>query len=340
MTRASQWHVITLNLGEIFMTLASSCPTDAVIGVNSTQPHHSTISWAAIFAGVVTAIALQMTLAHLCVAVGLAMYTPFDPAEPTATIAMVTIVAWVMCALISLFVGGWVAGRLAHYYSQVTAALHGVLVWATGVVVGGALLALSLGLIAGGTVNLAGEGIKAVASGVKAAGTTMATIAAPSWDAVREQIKVSSSAVATTAQEGKNDMRFADQSRMMDLLVKFFAIVKDQRLSANEQQELTTLVSSQLGISREAADKTLIQWQQSWDDVIARYESAKDEAKTKAMEVTRTAKKYTASAAGLCFGFMFVGMIAAALGGLLGSACFRCEEARRATRTPSHIVAP
>jgi len=322
------------------MSLVSSCPTDAVDGVNTVHPHHSTISWAAVFAGMVTAIALQMTLAHICVAVGLAMYTPFDPSEPTATIAMVTIVAWMMCALIGLFAGGWVAGRLAHYYSQVTAALHGMLVWATGAVVAGALVALSLGLIAGGTANLAGEGIKAVASGVKAAGSTMASIAAPSWDAVREQLKEASSAVVNAAQEGKLDTRFAEQSRMMDLFEKFFTVAKDQRLQASAKEELATLVSRQLGISREAADKTMMQWERSWDDAIARYESAKEEAKKKAMEATHTAKKYTASAAGVCFGLMLVGLIASALGGLLGSACFRCEEFRRAERMPSRTIAP
>ncbi len=306
-------------------------------------PNRPTISWAAVFAGMITAIAIQLGLAQLCIAVGLAMYTPFDPGEPTARIAMGTIIAWVVCALLGLFAGGWVAGRLAHYQSQVTAGLHGVLVWATGAVVASVMLATSLGMIASGTAKVAGESVKAVASGVQAAGSTaasgVAAIAAPSWDAVRTQVQDGASRLANAAQDGaKSDTRYADQSRMMDLFGKFFTTAPDQRLNAADKEELTTLVSSQLGISREAAVKTMDQWQRSWEGAVAKYEAVKEDAKQKAKEAAITAKEFTASAAGASFGLMLVGLIAAALGGVLGSSCFRRDEYHTTGGLPTRPV--
>ena len=62
-------------------------------------------------------------------------------------------------------------------------------------------------------------------------------------------------------------------------MTKFFFTVPRKQLSHSEQDELTTLLAAQVGISREAAVKTLAQWQMSWDDAVVRYHTAVDEAK-------------------------------------------------------------
>jgi hypothetical protein len=287
-----------------------------------------TVSWGAVFAGMVTAIALQLALAQLCVSLGLAMYSPFDPAEPTGTIAMTTVAAWVACALVGLFLGGWVAGRLAHFQSQTIAALHGALVWATGAVVAGGTVALTAALLAGGTARLAGDALQATASGAGALGSSVVSAVAPNWDSVRDQVKDASRKVADAAKEGNLETRFADQSRLMDLLGRFFVTDRAQRPSGAEKDELATLVAGQLGIGKEAAVKTLDQWERSWDAAVAKFNQAQETAKEKAKEAAATAKKYTASAAGMSFGLMVVALIAAMIGGIFGSVCFRREEAQ------------
>lgn len=287
-----------------------------------------TVSWGAVFAGMVTAIALQIGLAQLCVSLGLAMYSPFDRNEPTGAIAMTTIIAWVICALIGLFLGGWVAGRLAHFQSRTIAGLHGALVWATGAVVASATVALTVALLAGGTAKVAGDAMQAAATGAGAIGSSAASAVAPSWDAVRDQIKEGSAKVATAAKEGNLETRFADQSRLMDLLGRFFVTDRAQRPAGAEKEELAGLVAAQLGIGKEAAVKTLDQWERSWDASVAKFNEAQETAKQKAMEAAAAAKKYTASAAGISFGLMLVGLVAAIIGGIFGSVCFRREEAR------------
>lgn len=308
------------------MSPSSTHPAPEVIAI--TAPNRPTISWGSVVAGMFTAIAVQIALAELCISCGLAMYSPFDSAGTAATIATTTIAAWLICSLIALFLGGWVAGRLAHYHSRMTAALHGVLVWATGAVVAAVLVATTLGMIAGGTMSLVGDGLNAAARGAQAAGSTVSAIAAPTWDAMKKQVDDASSKVAASAQPGTADNRLADQSRMMDLFGKFFTVAKDKPLAPAEKDELVTLVAGQVGISREAALKTVDQWQSSWNAAVARYEAAMVQAKETATQAANTAKKYTASAAGIGFLLMLVGLVAAALGGFLGSMCFRCEDQR------------
>ncbi|HEX3135584.1 MAG TPA: hypothetical protein VHX44_18625 [Planctomycetota bacterium] len=308
------------------MTLASTASeTLPPIPPATNRP---TVSWGAVFAGMVTAIALQIGLAQLCVSLGLAMYTPFDPNQPTTTIAMATIIAWVGCALVGLFLGGWVAGRLAHFQSHTIAGLHGALVWATGAVMASATVAVTVALLAGGTVKVAGDAMQAAATGAGAIGSSVASAVAPNWDAVRDQVKDASGKLADAAKNGNLETRFADQSRLMELLGKFFVADRAQRPTGPEKEELSGLVASQLGISKEAAIKTMDQWERSWDAAVAKFNQAQEAAKQKAAEAALAAKKYTASAAGISFGLMLVGLIAAIMGGMFGSVCFRHEEAR------------
>jgi hypothetical protein len=303
-------------------------PTPIPTSTVPAPANRPTVSWGAVFAGMVTAIALQIALAQLCVSLGLAMYSPFDPAEPTGTIAMTTVIAWVGCALAGLFLGGWVAGRLAHFQSQTIAALHGALVWASGAVVASATVALTAGLLAGGTAKLAGEAVQATAAGAGALGSTVVSAVAPNWDAVRDQVKEASGKVVDAAKNGNLENRFADQSRLMDLLGRFFVADRSQRPTGPERDEMAGLVASQLGIGKEAAVRTLDQWERSWDAAVAKFNQAQETAKQKAKEAADAAKKYTAAAAGTSFGLMVVALIAAMIGGIFGSVCFRREEAR------------
>jgi hypothetical protein len=154
----------------------------------------------------------------------------------------------------------------------------------------------------------------------------VSAIAAPTWDAVRKQVEDASGKVLASAEPGATDNRLADQSRMMDLLGRSFSMAKDQRLDPTQKDELVTLLAGQVGISREAALKTVDQWQSSWNDAVERYESLKTKTKDAATQAALTAQSYTATAAGIGFLLMLGGLVAAAVGGLVGSMCFRREN--------------
>src|SRR6185503_1091562 len=107
---------------------------------------------------------------------------------------------------------------------------------------------------------------------------------APNWDAIKQQVQdatkrmddAAPAAQGTTG--GAADNRFADRSRMMQLLGEQFSTEAGHVASPANRTELTGLLASQLGISQAAAEKTLTQWDNSWKASMARYEGLKQEA--------------------------------------------------------------
>ena len=87
------------------------------------------ISWGAVFAGAIIALATQIVLALIGVAIGLATLDPASGDSPTGTALGAGAAIWlVLSSLISLFLGGFIAARLA---GKVNGWLHGLTTWGT-----------------------------------------------------------------------------------------------------------------------------------------------------------------------------------------------------------------
>src|SRR4029450_10807275 len=87
------------------------------------------ISWGAIFAGAIIALAAQLVLTLIGTAVGLATLNPATGQNPSgATLGIGAAVWLVISSLISLFLGGYIAGRLGGTFNGW---LHGLATWAT-----------------------------------------------------------------------------------------------------------------------------------------------------------------------------------------------------------------
>jgi hypothetical protein len=110
----------------------------------------SRISWGAIFAGTVVAFVAQILFTLLGLAIGLTIAEPMTGQAPWEGIGIGAGIWWVVTALISLFLGGWTAGRLSGMPLRQDAMLHGVVVW---------------GLITFVSVFFAVSGVGAVAAG-------------------------------------------------------------------------------------------------------------------------------------------------------------------------------
>jgi hypothetical protein len=87
------------------------------------------ISWGAIFAGAIIALATQLVLTLIGTAVGLATLNPATGQNPSGTTLGIGAGAWlVISSLVSLFLGGYIAGRLGGTFNGW---LHGLATWAT-----------------------------------------------------------------------------------------------------------------------------------------------------------------------------------------------------------------
>lgn len=105
--------------------------TDAAFSDSRRHPLHTLVSWPAVIAGAIVAVAVGAMLNLLGVALGASAFNPYDfnggdVSEFTAAAGM-----WMAFAnAIALFVGGAVATRAAKYDDHHKGALHGLAVWA------------------------------------------------------------------------------------------------------------------------------------------------------------------------------------------------------------------
>lgn len=95
----------------------------------------SRISWGSVLAGTLIAVATQLVLASFVTWIGLAAATPTTVAELRGVLSGVGF--WTaVTGLISLFVGGWAASRLASIQFSSDGLWHGATVWAFTIVAG------------------------------------------------------------------------------------------------------------------------------------------------------------------------------------------------------------
>jgi hypothetical protein len=131
------------------------------------------ISWGAIIAGAVCAIALQILFFLLSASFGLELVDDGD----MSGVGWGSGLFFAITALASMFAGGWIAGRLAGMPLLPAAALHGIVVWALvtiavawmGVSVTGALLrgaTQAVSTAGGAAASLAGNAAQAVGGAV------------------------------------------------------------------------------------------------------------------------------------------------------------------------------
>lgn len=135
------------------------------------EPHplHTLISWPAVLAGAIVAVAVGAMLNLLGVAIGAAALNPFDLSRDDAQAFSVGAGVWVALAnAIALFAGAFVASRSAKFTDHHRGLLQGLSVWALAF-----LIAL---FIAGST---AAGGLTAVLSGAAQTADVDVDVAAP-----------------------------------------------------------------------------------------------------------------------------------------------------------------
>src|SRR5689334_10248687 len=71
------------------------------------------ISWGAIFAGVVIALAVQLVLSLLGIGIGASTIDPLSEQNPGKGLGIGAAVWFVISSLLATYAGAWVAGRLS-----------------------------------------------------------------------------------------------------------------------------------------------------------------------------------------------------------------------------------
>src|SRR6185503_13928484 len=131
--------------------------------VAGTEDANSAVSWAAVIAGALVAVAASLLLMLVGSGIGLSLVSPWSYANPTVTTFAVSSVIWlVVVQWLSSALGGYLAGRLRTRWTGVRSdevnfrdSAHGLLTWALATVIVASLLTSAVSSIIGGVVNTA-----------------------------------------------------------------------------------------------------------------------------------------------------------------------------------------
>lgn len=118
------------------------------------------VRWGSVWAGVVVALGILLVLSATGVAIGFAV-TGIASTEAIRAISLALAIWTAFSAIIALFVGGYIAGRLMPLDTRGIGAAHGIVVWGLTLVIGAALDLIVIGLLLaffGNTIAVIGPG--------------------------------------------------------------------------------------------------------------------------------------------------------------------------------------
>ena len=266
-------------------------------------------AWGAIFAGAVAGLGTHILLMMLLTAIGLGAANPGTDDNPVATFGVGTAIAWTISALISLFVGGWVAGRCAARVHSVSGTVHGFLVWCVGTIAALLLVSSGAGALIGGAARVVGEGVSAL-------GKPLAGVADLAKQAAEQNTTALGSMIDEVTQNPQVKNAAAARREIGQAIRQLFR--EGGNLRDPEARNATVQALTAAGISQSDANRMVDSWITSMEQMRAQLDQAKEAAAAKAREVADKAS--SAVAKGALWGFIgfVLGAIAASLGGRRG----------------------
>ena len=309
------------------------------------------VSWGAILAGAVIGLAVTMLLSLLGIGIGAATIDPATGDTPGAVAGLSgSAIFFGVVQLVSLFVGGFAAARLAGVPLRLGSMLHGAAVWAVATFAIFWLATTAVGTLVGGlatTLSKAGQGVASAAQaavpddlslsdlpdidmeslppelrrtlerqGLTVENAREETLAA-FRDVVSEGERAEAAEVATdTARDVVSSPGDTDEDleAMVDRLFGGSGAV----LSEEDRQQALTQMQERLGVSEEEAGQMIDQAQAQIEEAQAQVRQATEEAKAQAAEAAESASAAVSAAAFGAFVASLLGLVAAIGGALVG----------------------
>ncbi|MDB5371497.1 MAG: hypothetical protein JWP04_139 [Belnapia sp.] len=269
------------------------------------------ISWGAVFAGGVVAVAVGAMLSILGVAIGASAVDATNADTPGAGTFSMAAGIWLLVSnLIGLFIGGYVAARLSGTADGTDSSLHGLSVWAIGYL----LSAVLLGNVAAGAAGTAVQGVGSLLGGItQAAGEAAGAGSGPASQALgqvdpRQAIERAQIALQT----GGDPAQMNGDQRKAEIGQLLTRRVTDGNLPQADRDRLGQLVAAEYGIPADEATRRLQQVEQQVTETA-------QAAERQAREAADAAATAGAVAAYWAFAAMLLGAVAAILGARIGT---------------------
>jgi hypothetical protein len=215
------------------------------------------VEWGAVFAGAAIAAALSFVLLTFGSAIGLSAVSPWPNSGVSAKTAASLAVFWTLAQQIGAFmIGGYVAGRLRTRWAEANAdetefrdGLHGALVWAVGILIGGLLVLSTAGAVAR-------AGVDAVSKAATVAGSNADSISYYADALMRPAARQAAAQGATPgspATPARAEPLSADTRAEIGRIVG--RAVTAGSLADNDRSYLATLVAQRTGMSQAEAER-------------------------------------------------------------------------------------
>jgi hypothetical protein len=270
----------------------------------------SGLSWSAVIAGALAAIAVTIIVVALGSGIGLSLASPYSYSPSGGTLTILGAVWLVFAQAIGFAVGGYIAGRLRRDPAVLHTAevkfrdgANGLTVWAIGVAVSTVIIA--------GAASKIGNAVENAADGA----TNLAAMAGqwPSMDYFVDSLlrtnpqPTANGAAAATPSESNTaqNSAAANIATQRDQIYRIMlTALGPNGLSGNDRTYLAQIVSAQTGLSENDAQHRV-------DDVV-------NMAKQDATQAADAARKAAAYLSFWTFMSLLFGAVCATMGGMLG----------------------
>lgn len=301
---------------------------------------HPRISWGAIIAGVVMALVTQLAFSLLGLGIGASAVNPYSD-NPVGGLGIGAAIWTLLSVLISLYTGGYVAGRLAGMPRVQDSMLHGLVTFGLTSLLGFYLLTSGIGKVIGGAGSL-------VSSVVSSASSAAANAAPGLVDAAKDRLQENGFNVSDIQgqldtllrQTGKAELQpenlqaragnAADQAQgaatnaaqnpnaastdVKGLVNRLFGQNQDV-VNAADRDALVNVIMSRTGKSRPEAEAIVNNYQKSYEQAKAKAQQVAAETKEKAKAAADAARKGAAKGGLAASLALLLGALAAAFGG-------------------------
>lgn len=296
------------------------------------------ISWGAIFAGAVVAVVTGFVLNLLGLGIGL---QAFDPASDPDTLGGFGIgqgIWAIISSLLSLFAGGWVAGRLAGMPRDIDGALHGIVVWGLTTLLTLYFLTSGVGRVVSGVSGLIGSGLSAVGSGIAAAAPDVARYAGEQLDIDPSDISASDiqaeiesllrdtgdpnlqpGALEAAADDATRSV--GDAAAQADLQSAFDRAYSqaDGVVSEVDRSDLVNVITARTGLSEAEARQRVDAWEGKIQQARQTVSAEADDLREGAVSTAESATDFLGTSALIGFLALVLGAVAAGFGGKTGA---------------------
>ncbi|WP_458094259.1 hypothetical protein [Roseomonas sp. WA12] len=224
------------------------------------------VSWGAVLAGAIVALAIGLMLNVLGAAVGATLVDTTARDTPAASSFGIGAGIWLLVSnLIGLGVGGYTAARLSGTASNTDATLHGMAMWAASFLIS----AMLLGNLVAGVASTAASGVTGAIGGI-ASGIGSAASAVGGQVANRTSTDAAQSAAQRIVERAQNALAGAGNApaamtsdqRKAEIATVVGRWVSDGNLSGGDRDRLNALVAAEYNVSPEEAQQRVAQAEQ------------------------------------------------------------------------------